>query len=192
MENFCAKKYDIIYADPPWAYPESGSNAKVHDKHYTCMDIKQICGLDVNNITKENCALFLWVTAPRLFDAKKVISAWGFEYKTIAFVWTKKNKKSDSFFMGCGSYTRSNAEICLLGLKGKMYGMKKSNSVRQICEAKITKHSEKPEEIRTRIIELFGDLPRIELFARRNESLFSTQQGWDVWGNEIDSSIELK
>ena len=78
------KKYNIIYADPPWAYPESGSKAKVHNKHYQCMSIEDICKLEIKNIALENCALFLWVTAPRLFDAQEVINAWGFKYKTIA------------------------------------------------------------------------------------------------------------
>jgi N6-adenosine-specific RNA methylase IME4 len=182
MIPFPEKKYNIIYADPPWAYPESGSKAKVHDKHYKCMALKDICNMPVNKITSENCALLIWVTMPRLFDSYKVIKAWGFEYKTVAFNWVKRNKKNDNYFLGCGSYTRSNSEICLLALKGKMYGMKKSCSVRQICDARVEKHSKKPDEIRDRITELFGDLPRIELFAREKND------GWDAWGNEVENA----
>ena len=163
-----------------WAYPESGSKAKVHNRHYKCMNLDDICCLPVEKIANTNSALFIWVTAPRLFDAKKVISAWGFEYKTMAFVWTKKNKKNDNYFMGCGSYTRSNVEICLLGIRGSMFKKKISNSVRQICDCKIMEHSKKPDEIRNRIVELFGNLPRIELFARKKTS------GWNVHGDQVE------
>ena len=149
------------------------------------MDLKNICALPIELITDENCALFLWVTAPRLFEADRVIQSWSFQYKTIAFNWVKKNKNKNDYFLGCGSYTRSNSELCLLAVKGKMYNLKKSSSVRQICDAKIEKHSKKPNEIRDRIVELFGDLPRIELFAREKTP------GWDVWGNEVESDIKL-
>ena len=176
--KFPNKKYQIIYADPPWAYPESGSNAKVHDRHYECMSLFDICSLTVKFLADKNCALFLWVTFPRLFDAEKVIEHWGFKYKTIAFNWVKRNKISDSYFMGPGAYTRANGEVCLLALKGNMLQLKKSNSVRQVCDARIERHSKKPDEIRNRIVDLFGDLPRIELFARQNTS------GWEVWGND--------
>lgn len=181
--NLPNKKYSIIYADPPWAYPESGSKAKVHDKHYPCMPLDDICELPVADIAADNCALFIWVTAPRLFDSLAVINAWGFEYKTIAFNWVKKNKNNDNYFLGCGSYTRSNSELCLLAVKGKMYGLKQSFSVRQVCDAKIRKHSQKPDEIRDSITELFGELPSVELFARQRFD------GWDAWGNEIEREV---
>lgn len=90
---------------------------------------------------------------------------------------------SSSFFIGCGNYTRANSELCLLGTKGQCQKARKSKSVRQVCDARIMKHSEKPGEIRDRIVELCGDLPRIELFARQQAA------GWDVWGDEAPSSI---
>jgi len=188
------KKYQIIYADPPWSYPESGSKAKVHDRHYKCMDIEDVCGLPVKEISDENCLLFLWVTMPRLFEAQKVIEAWGFKYKTVAFNWIKENKRainkslfSDTpldDFLGLGSWTRSNSELCLLGVKGKP--KKQSSSVRQLVVTPIENHSKKPDCIRDMIVELCGDLPRLELFARNKT------EGWDVFGNEVEDSIQLK
>ena len=188
------KKYQIIYADPPWSYPESGSKAKVHDKHYKCMSLEDICNLQVSKITDENCLLFLWVTMPRLFDAQKVIESWGFNYKTVAFNWVKENKRavnkslfSDNEpiddFLGLGSWTRSNSEICLLGVKGKP--KKQSSSVRQLVITPIEKHSKKPNIVKDMIVELCGDLPRIELFARQST------ENWNVWGNEVQSDIVL-
>ena len=85
-------KYNIIYADPAWSYPESGSNAKVHDKHYKCMTLDEISALPIHEICANDCLLFIWVTMPRLFDAQKVIESWGFKYKTVAFNWIKKTK----------------------------------------------------------------------------------------------------
>lgn len=113
-----------------------------------------------------------------------MIQAWGFQYKTVAFVWVKQNKKADTLFLGLGHWTRSNAEICLLATRGSV--QRRSASVRQIILSHIEKHSKKPDETRDRIVELIGDVPRLELFARQ------TTPGWDVWGNEIQSNIEMK
>lgn len=181
MTNLPNKTYSIIYADPPWNGLgwNNGSGLKCPANHYEVQDVEWIKSLPVQKISDENCALFLWVTFPNLKSGIETIEAWGFKYSTCAFTWVKRNKKSDGFFVGCGNYTRANAEICLLGTKGKCQKMVKSHSVRQICNAPVGRHSEKPAEIRDRIVELLGDLPRIELFARQKTS------GWDVWGNEI-------
>lgn len=182
------KKYQIVYADPPWNGLgwNNGSGLKCPANHYEVQDAEWIKSLPINNISDENCALFLWVTFPNLKLGIEVIESWGFKYATCAFNWVKKNKNQDTYFVGCGNYTRANSEICLLGTKGHMQKMVKSHSVRQICDAKIDEHSKKPKEIRDRIVELFGDLPRIELFARQKTD------GWDVWGNEVESNIEIK
>ena len=182
------KKYSIIYADPPWAYPESGSKPKVHGKHYEMMNLDEICKLPIKEMCLGDCALFLWVTMPRLQDGLVCMREWGFNYKTIGFVWVKANKRCSDLsvydpFMGAGSWTRSNAELCLLGFKGKM--KRESAGVRQVIYSPIRKHSQKPDEARDRILQLMGDLPRIELFAR------DKADGWDVWGNEVESDIEL-
>ena len=116
------------------------------------------------------------MTFPCYQEGLELIEKWGFTYKTCAFSWVKRNRNSDSFFMGCGYWTRANTEICLLATKGKPHRV--SKSVRQVCDAPIMEHSRKPAEIRDRIVELCGDIPRIELFARQ------AADGWDRWGNE--------
>ncbi len=180
-------KYRIIYADPPWNY-----NARNNPKtkfgggaigHYPLMKPEEIAALPVESIADDNAALFLWATFPRLQDAFTVMQAWGFEYKTAGFNWLKTNPKNDRAFFGIGYYTKSNAEVCLLGVKGKMKPV--SNLVSSVIVAPRAKHSEKPAEAREKIVQLFGDLPRIELFAR------SRFDGWHAWGNEIKSDIDL-
>ena len=180
------KEYNIIYADPPWTfktYSEKGKEKKSAENHYECMNISDIHNLPVNNIASDNCVLFLWVTMPLLAEGLETIKRWGFTYKTVAFTWIKQNKKSDSLFLGLGYWTRANAEICLLATKGKPKRV--SKSVRQVIISKLRNHSQKPDEVSERIVELCGDLPRIELFAR------DKKQGWDVWGNEVESDIKL-
>ncbi len=180
------KKYNIVYADPPWSfktYSNKGKEKKSADNHYNCMSIQDIYNLPVGEIAAENCVLFLWVTMPMLQDGLETIKRWGFTYKTCAFNWVKKNKKSDSFFWGLGYWTRSNSEICLLATKGNPKRI--SKSVHQVCDARIMQHSKKPDEIRNRIVQLMGDIPRIELFAREKA------EGWHVWGDEVDSDINL-
>jgi len=147
------------------------------------MQLSDICALPVGDIADKDCALFLWVTYPNLREAFAVIDAWGFEYKTVAFTWVKRNKKSSSFFVGMGHWTRANAELCLLATKGKPKRI--SKSVRQIIDTPIERHSKKPDVARERIVELLGDIPRIELFAREKT------ENWDVFGNEVESDIIL-
>ena len=176
MITFPDKKYNIIYADPAWSYSGNMMNSSATD-HYKTMSIQDICNLPVKKIADNNCILFMWVTLPKLNQFMDVIKSWGFEYKSTAFVWVKKNKISDSFFMGLGRWTRANPEICVLATKGKI--SRKSNAVRQLQIFPVEQHSKKPNEFRNLIIELCGDLPRIELFARQKVN------GWDCWGNEV-------
>lgn len=173
------KKYQVIYADPPWAYrvwSKKGSGRSA-ESHYPTMNMEEIEKLPVGKLADENCALFLWITFPLLKEIWRVVKAWGFTYKTVAFVWIKQNKKADSLFWGMGYWTRANAEICILATKGspKRY----SRRVHQVLITHIEEHSKKPEEARNRIEQLMGDVPRVELFARREAP------GWDVWGNEV-------
>ena len=171
------KKYKIIYADPPWRYARSKVQGAA-EKHYPTMSIEELCALPVKEIADKDCILFLWATFPQLKEALQLIKAWGFTYKTCGFNWVKKNRKADSWFMGLGYWTRSNSEICLLGTKG--HPSRVSRSISQICDARIMAHSKKPDEIRERIVELCGNLPRIELFAKER------CEGWVSIGNEID------
>ena len=168
------KKYNIIYADPPWRYWESGN--KNQSEHYKTMPIDDICSLPIKDIVAENSVLFLWVTYPILADAFRVIEAWGFKYSTAAFVWVKKNKAADSPFFGCGAWTRANSELCLLATRGSVQRL--DATISQIVESPIEEHSKKPDIVRELIERLVGKLPRVELFCR------NPADGWDVWGNE--------
>lgn len=186
------KKYQIIYADPPWEYRNMGNIQATANAHYPTMKQEDIENLPVADLADENCILFLWATFPKLQEALDTIKAWGFEYKTVGFTWIKKNKNGGNFF-GVGWYTKSNAEVCLIGVKGK--APKVSNKVSSIIEAPIEGHSAKPPIVREKIVEFCGDIPRIELFTRPNpqNNLMggNTFDGWAIWGNEVKSDIEL-
>lgn len=174
------KKYDIIYADPPWAYHDTlGGNAKMGAMPYPTMTNEEICAMPIGNkIAKKDSILFMWATMPKLQEALDVIKAWGFKYKTCAFCWVKQNPKSGGVYAGLGRWVQGNAELCLLATKGHPHRI--SKSVKQIVMAPRGRHSAKPSEVRDRIVQLMGeDTDRIELFAR------DYADGWDCWGNEV-------
>ena len=142
------------------------------------MTCKEICNLPIENIADKDCILFLWTTDSHLLEALEVMKSWNFNYKTIGFTWVKKYN-TGAYCYNFGAYTLKSTEICLIGLKGKLKNLKKSNNVKGLVFAERTKHSKKPNEIRKRIVDLCGDISRIELFARQRV------EGWDVWGNEV-------
>lgn len=147
------------------------------------MRLEELAALPVSDLADTDCALFLWATFPQLPEALRLIRAWGFSYKTVAFVWLKTNRRSHTWFYGLGFWTRSNAEICLLATKG--HPKRQAANIHQLIVSPVERHSKKPDEARDRIVALMGDLPRIELFARQKPP------GWDVWGNEVNSDIRL-
>ena len=164
------------------------------------MGIDELCALPVADLAAPDSALFLWATFPQLPEALRLIKAWGFQYKSVAFVWLKKNRKADSWFYGLGFWTRGNAEVCLLATKGhpkrqaanihqfiilatKGHPKRQAANIHQFIISPIEAHSKKPDEAREKIVALMGDLPRVELFARQ------TPPGWDVWGNEVESTV---
>lgn len=175
------KKYTIIYADPPWAYKvwSNKGNGRSAESYYNTMKIEEIINMKdtIQKISDENCVLFLWVTFPCLIEGLRTLKEWGFKYKTCGFTWVKRNKVSDTWFFGLGHWTRANAELCLIATKGTIKRV--SSKVPQIVDTRIEEHSKKPAIVRDRIVELIGDYPRIELFARQ------TADGWDCWGNEV-------
>jgi site-specific DNA-methyltransferase (adenine-specific) len=187
------KKYKIIYSDPPWSfYNDSAANPDcttvkgMRRPPYKVMASDEIAALPVKNIADDNCLLFIWTTDYHLEKCLKVINAWGFIYKTVGFVWQKINKKGEPVcFMG--AYTmKSGVELCLLATKGKdAHKLVKTHNIRSLITSPRMEHSKKPDEARSRIVELCGDIPRIELFAR------TKTENWDIWGNEIENSIEL-
>lgn len=177
------KKYQIIYADPPWTYEKTGGTTNsrgMAKQFYQTMSIEDICNLPIGEIADENSALLLWATYPKLPTALKVIESWGFQYFGLGFEWIKKTKNGKDFF-GMGYWTRANSEPLLLAFKGKLKPLR--HDIRQIVEAEKEEHSKKPDIFKEKIIQLIGDLPRIELFARQKT------EGWDVWGNEVESDI---
>lgn len=171
-------QYQVIYADPPWQFNDKSMNRGGAERHYLTMTDDEILSLPVSQIACDNSLLFMWISWAKLPLAIAVIQAWGFEYKTCAFNWIKHHEKSGKEFMGMGHSTRANSEVCLLAKRGK--GLKRVDcGVRQIVNAPIGRHSAKPPEVRERIVQLVGDVSRIELFAR------DQVDGWDNWGNEI-------
>jgi len=183
-------KYQIIYADPPWKYRQGksmGTNFQgAADSQYECMDYLDICKLPIKEITDNKCLLFIWATFPQIKEGLEVINSWGFQYKTVAFTWIKTNVKNTNPFFGIGYYTKSNAEVCLLGTKGNAHSLVKDNTISSIVITPKRKHSSKPPEVRDKIVQLVGDVPRIELFARQKT------EGWDAWGNEVVSDINFE
>ncbi len=171
------KKYDIIYCDPPWTYARivvtngvpSGGTASLH---YNTMPLTELKALDVKSIAKKNCCLFMWSACPKLDEALALGEAWGFKFKTCAFVWDKHRPM-------VGHYTMSTCEICLVFTRGRIPRPRGSRNERQfLSQCRTNRHSEKPHEIRDRITRMFPEADRIELFARHNT------EGWDHWGND--------
>ena len=181
------QRYNVIYADPPWTFRTWSKQGKDRspEKHYGCMNLDDVKDLPVGDLAEPDCALFMWATDPLLREAFDVIDAWGFTYKTIAFVWAKLTRNAPSlmfteqdFFTGMGYWTRANSELCLLATKGKP--KRQSASVRRLVIDHRREHSRKPDSVADRIVQLMGDVPRIELFAR------NAKPGWHVWGNETE------
>jgi N6-adenosine-specific RNA methylase IME4 len=180
LQSLQRSNFSIIYADPPWTFQTWSKRGKARsaESHYPCLTLPEIQALPIADIAADNCTLFLWATDPLLPQAIDLIQKWGFNYKTIGFNWVKLNKSSEGFFTGMGYWTRANAELCLLGTRGKP--KRKSASVRRLVVAPRREHSRKPDVVADRIVDLMGDLPRIELFAR------TPRPGWEVWGNETN------
>lgn len=179
MIAFPSKKYNIIYADPAWTYDDKcHAGERGAEYKYPCMSIEEIKQLPVERLAEQDCTLFIWVTWPMIAEGLEVIKAWGFKYKTLGFVWIKLNKIAKTLFWGMGNWTRSNTKICLIGIKGKPKRINKG--IHSVIMSVIEKHSKKPDIVREKIVELMGDLSRIELFARQEVS------GWDCWGNEVN------
>ena len=177
-------QYRVILADPPWQYRAftPGTKTKRIGRvnvspvavQYDTLTVPQLGALPVSDLAEEDAALFLWATPPCLVEAIDLIRAWGFTYRTVAFNWVKLTR-SGKPCIGLGHYTRANAEMCLLGIRGAM--PVKDRAVRQVILSSRREHSRKPDEQYERIMRLF-DGPYLELFARQQ------WPGWDVWGDQ--------
>lgn len=171
------KKYQIIYADPPWRYEFSPSKSRDIENKYPTMALHEIKELPIGTILDVNCVLYLWATAPKLEEALSVMLSWGFVYRT-CMVWDKK-------IIGMGRWFRGQHELLLVGLKGKIHTPPPPLRISSVYGERRTKHSKKPDYIRNKIAEWYPDKNKVELFARRKT------EGWDVWGNEVESDIDL-
>nr|WP_206923009.1 MT-A70 family methyltransferase [Alicyclobacillus suci] len=165
-------------SDPPWSYRDKAADGeRGAGFKYPVMSLDDIKGLPMRSIAAPDCALFMWATFPMMREAFEVLSAWGFEYRTVAFTWVKLTKLG-KLAMGMGNWTRANAEPCLLATRGKPRRI--SAGVHSVIMSERREHSRKPDEVYERIEQLMGDVPRLEMFARQRVP------GWDAWGNQID------
>ena len=170
-------RYGVIYADPPWSFRDkAAAGQRGAGFKYPLMPDNEILALPVSNLAADNSALLMWCPSSRLDFGLEVIEAWGFRFKTIAFTWAKLTRNGHRWNFGMGHWTRNQVEHVLLGIKGKP--KRADAGVRQLFEAPVREHSRKPAGIRGQIETLFGDVPRIELFAREQTP------GWDAWGNQ--------
>ena len=179
------KKFDVIYADPPWDYngklqfDKSSKNAECIDLlknifissaafKYPTLKISELIKLSVQTIAKDDCLLFMWTSNPHLAQAVELGEAWGFEYKTVAFVWDKMNHNP-------GQYTLSNCALCLVFKRCRIPKPRGARNIQQLVRSPRKKHSEKPAEVIQAIEKMFPIQERIELFARRNT------KDWSAW-----------
>ena len=186
MIPFPDKKYKIIYADPPWdmRYVKGTKEGiRCYDMPYPVMSDEEIMALPVKNIAEDNSILFMWVIDSRIPKIKELMSAWGFEYITVGFVWNKKAENTLGYNAILSQYTRKSCEFCFIGRKGEKI-VNDSNVDQFISESK-KEHSKKPRVVRERILQMCGNISRIELFSR------DKIEGWDCWGNEIPSSEQV-
>lgn len=180
----CEKKYNLIYADPPWSFDNKrtgGSMSSGASQKYNDMEVHDLCGIQIEDIAADNCVLLMWWVASMPKEAIYLVDDWCFKIKTMtAFVWNKKTKNGKPHF-GMGYWTRAGSECCLLATKGSPKPV--SHSVRSVVDDKVLKHSQKPSIFADKAVELCGDVRRIELFAR------DEKPGWDCWGNEVGKVV---
>ncbi len=183
------KKYQIIYADPPWDYGGKmqfdKSSMKSHNVDWTkdifisaanfkypTVKTSELKKIPIQQICDDDCLLFMWVTNPHLSQGIELAEAWGFEYKTVAFIWDKMNHNP-------GQYTLSNCELCLVFKRGRIPQPRGARNIQQLVRSPRGAHSVKPNEIRDNITKMFPTQAKIELFARQ------VYDGWDAWGLDV-------
>jgi N6-adenosine-specific RNA methylase IME4 len=160
--------YPVIYADPPWRYEHIETESRAIENQYPTMSLDEICAMQVP--AHEDAILFLWTTSPKLEEGMRVLSSWGFSYRTCA-VWDKKK-------IGMGYYFRQQHEILLVGTRGNLPAPEPANRPSSVFTYVRTEHSAKPHEVAEIIERMYPELPKLELFCR------APRDGWDVWGNQ--------
>lgn len=178
--------YSLIYADPPWTYNDKCADGKRGAGFkYPTMSVADICRLPVWDLAADSCLLAMWWVPTQPEEALQVMRAWGFRLMTMkGFTWHKTNRVKGGSAIGMGWMTRANSEDCLFAVKGKL-PPRLDASICQHVTAPRMEHSAKPEAFREKLVQLLGDVPRIELFARQQAD------GWDSWGNQCDKSVIL-
>ena len=172
------RKFDIIYADPPWdyngklQYDKSDLYVSTASFKYPTMKTCKMMEIPIPKIAKDDCLLFMWATNPHLEQALGLGKAWGFEYRTVAFVWDKMRHNP-------GKYTLSNCELCLLFKRGKIPSPRGARNVKQLIRSPRTEHSKKPIQAIEGIEKMFPSQKKIELFARQR------RRGWSAWGLDL-------
>jgi N6-adenosine-specific RNA methylase IME4 len=182
-----SEKYRLIYADPPWTYRDKASDGNRGASHkYPVMTLQDICRLPVWSLADpESFLLAMWWVPTQPAEALKVVESWGFRFMTMkGFTWHKTNRIKGNSAIGMGHMTRANTEDCLFAVMGRL-PERTDASICQHITAPRKEHSAKPQVIRDSLVRLIGDVPRVELFAR------SADPGWDSWGNELESSVQL-
>lgn len=182
------KKYNVIYVDPPWKYKQKsagrGNKSGASDKYKT----EDVSKLPVNQITEDNALIFMWATTPLLPDAFELLKTWGFTYKSM-IVWEKTG------LLGMGNWLRINTEFILIGFKGDVVPFK--HQERNIYKHKVGRHSQKPHFFRELVsilaLKTFNNVVKLEMFARTRDGMFGDieYEGWDVYGDQCNNSIEL-
>jgi N6-adenosine-specific RNA methylase IME4 len=201
-------KYSLIYADPPWQYGNNSSRGAAKN-HYATMSLTDLKRLPIWELADDNAVLAMWYTGTHTEEAKELAAAWGFDVRQMfLFTWVKLNGQAEQtvnkrlekellvdfwdFYdllneitrMNPGNYTRGNQESCLIAVRGA--GVKRANAgIKQIIYSPLGEHSAKPAEARCRLEQMYGDVPRIELFSR------GPIEGWHTWGDECEKSINL-
>ena len=174
------KKYKVIYIDPPWPYRDKGkAGNRGASTKYDTMTMDELIQFPIYQFAAKDCALCMWVTDPMLPEALTLINAWGFIYKRILFTWIKLTKDHKKFKWGLGRWSRSNPEYVILAIIGRP--KVKSHSVHSVVPTVPRGHSVKPDEVRKRIEKLFGNVPKIEIFARGRKHI---KDGWSYLGDQ--------
>lgn len=169
-----AKRYPVIYCDPPWRYDYAATESRAIENQYPTMALDEICALPVSEIANDDCILFMWATSPKLEESMRVLSAWGFTYKTCA-VWDKKK-------IGMGYYFRQRHELLLVATRGAPPTPAPADRPDSVFSFARGEHSAKPHEVAEMIEAMYPEFSRVEMFCR------SPRPGWDVWGNQSDAA----
>ena len=171
-----SKKYSVILSDPPWRYDFSRSSSRKIENQYPTMTVEELCAMDVPSA--DNAVLYLWATSPKLPEAFKVMESWGFQYRS-NFVWVKDK-------LGMGYWARSQHELLLVGVKGNFSPPCPQNRISSVITGDRVQHSRKPYKVKRYLSKPYPKLDKLEMFSRTRTA------GWDVFGNMVDSDVEME